>query len=71
MTIMIPRPIRRTLTVPEAATLLGISSWKAYESIRTTGKLAGIDVLRVGRRVMVPADPLERLLHGKPVASDK
>jgi len=51
---------RRTYSVTEAARLLGISRTKAYECIRT-GELPA---LRLGRRIVVPAARLERLLDG-------
>ena len=51
---------RRTYSVTEAARLLGISRTKAYECIRT-GELPA---LRFGRRIVVPAAQLDRLLDG-------
>jgi excisionase family DNA binding protein len=51
---------RRTYSVTEAARLLGISRTKAYECIRT-GELPA---LRFGRRIVVPAARLDRLLDG-------
>jgi hypothetical protein len=52
-----------TITVPEAAALLGIARNVAYQHARTTGQLAGIPVIRVGpRRLVVPRAPLEELL---------
>ncbi|MCH7583290.1 MAG: helix-turn-helix domain-containing protein [Acidobacteria bacterium] len=50
-----------TLTITEAAELLGISRNSAYEAARS-GNLAGVPVLRVGRRLLVPAAPLRALL---------
>ncbi len=50
-----------TLTITEAAELLGISRNSAYEAART-GELAGVPVLRVGRRLLVPASPLRAVL---------
>lgn len=55
---------RRTIDVPDAAHQLGISTWVAYDEIRRTGCLAGIPVIRVSRRVLIPREPLERLLSG-------
>jgi len=53
---------RQTITVEEAARLLGISRGLAYEMARR-GKLPA---LRFGRRLVVPLQALERLLGGSP-----
>jgi len=55
------------MSVPEAAKLLGISRLKAYEYCRR-GELPSI---RLGGRVLVPRQALERLLASanKPAAS--
>jgi excisionase family DNA binding protein len=55
-----PTASPRTYNVAEAARLLGISRTKAYECVRT-GELPA---LRFGRRIVVPAGQLERLLSG-------
>ena len=48
-----------TLTIPEAAALLGVSRNTAYETARRDGELAGVPVIRVGqRRLLVPRAPL-------------
>ena len=52
------------LTVEEAAQVLGISRWLAYEQARS-GELAGVRVLRIGRRLLVPRAALERVLAGE------
>ena len=49
---------RLTLTVEEAASLLGIGRGLAYELARS-GKLPAI---RLGRRLLVPRAALERML---------
>ena len=49
---------RLTLTVPEAAKLLGIGRQTAYEAVRT----GAIPVIRFGRIIRVPRCALERLL---------
>jgi len=51
-------PVRATLTIPEAAHILGISRSTAYELART-GELP---VLRLGRRLVIPTNALDRLL---------
>ncbi len=50
-----------TLTILQASELLGISRNSAYEAART-GELAGVPVLRVGRRLLVPAASLRAVL---------
>jgi excisionase family DNA binding protein len=47
-----------TLSVPEAARLLGVSRMTAYTAIRD----GTIPSLKLGRRVLVPRAALERLL---------
>lgn len=54
-----------TLTVEQAASVLGIGRTLAYEAARTTGNIGGIPVLRVGRRLLVPRAALERRLAGQ------
>jgi excisionase family DNA binding protein len=49
---------RLTLTVEEAATLLGISRALAYEA----AKRGDIPTLRIGRRILVPKAALQRLV---------
>ena len=48
-----------TITVPEAARMLGISRGLAYEMARE----GTIPTLRFGRRVVVPLAAIERLLQ--------
>lgn len=49
---------RMTYSVEEAATVLGVSKSKLYESLRK-GELRGV---QVGRRVVIPCDVLEGLI---------
>lgn len=49
---------RLTVTVEEAARLLGIGRGTAYELART----GGLPVLRLGRRIVVPRAALERMV---------
>ena len=51
---------RLTVTVSEAAELLGISRAHAYECVRT-GELPSVSL---GRRVVIPRRALELLLAG-------
>jgi excisionase family DNA binding protein len=55
----------RVKTVDEVASLLRISRGSAYEA----AKRGEIPTIRIGRRLLVPSDALERLLSGvTPVA---
>ncbi|HLN15706.1 MAG TPA: helix-turn-helix domain-containing protein [Acidimicrobiales bacterium] len=51
-------PDRLALSVEEAAGLLGISTWLAYELVHQ-GELPS---LRLGRRIVVPRAALERMV---------
>jgi excisionase family DNA binding protein len=52
---------RATLTVEEAAKRLGIGRNSAYEAA-ARGEIPSI---RIGKRLLVPIKPLERLLNGE------
>ena len=58
---------RKTITVPEAASMLGVSRNLAYEAVRR-GELPAI---RVGRRLVVPLKAIEELLESAPTAVDR
>ncbi len=49
---------KKTLTVPEAAEVLGIGRAAAYEAART----GEIPTIKIGKRILVPLVALERLL---------
>jgi len=51
---------RATLTVDEAAKVLGVSRWAAYEAVKN----GEIPTVRIGRRIVVPRIALDRLLAG-------
>lgn len=51
---------RQTLSVPEAAQLLGISRAHAYDCVRS-GEIPSITL---GRRVVIPRRAIEDLLNG-------
>lgn len=55
-----------TYTVTEAAELLGIGRSAAYEAART-GQLPTV---RIGKRILIPAVGLQRLLEGDQSALD-
>lgn len=49
---------RATITVEEAARILGISRGSAYEAVRR----GDIPTIRIGKRLIVPVAALERML---------
>ena len=53
-----PTLTRQTLTVDEAAALLGIGRTTAYVAVRD----GSLPTIRIGRRLLVPRAQLERLL---------
>ena len=55
----------RTMTVTEAAGVLGISRSSAYECVRR-GELRAV---RFGRRLVVPRSAVDELLDGSVVAT--
>jgi excisionase family DNA binding protein len=61
-----PAAPRFTFTVREAARALGCSEWKVYESIRSG--TCPVEVVRIGRKVVIPTAALEQLLHLEPGA---
>lgn len=58
---------RATITVDEAASLLGIGRNTAYEAIRA----GQIPALRLGRRLLVPVPALLRMLEGAEAPFDE
>jgi len=50
---------RLTLSVPEAAKLLGIGRNLCYDRVKT----GEIPVIKIGRRLLIPKKALERLLE--------
>jgi len=58
------KPTRRVVTVGEAAAILRISRGAAYEAV----KRSEIPSIRIGRRLLVPAAALERMLAGNTAA---
>jgi excisionase family DNA binding protein len=57
---------RRTYTVTEAATVLGISRTSAYERVRA-GELPA---LRLGRRIVITGAVVDAMLGGAPTRSE-
>jgi excisionase family DNA binding protein len=53
--------VRQTLTVEEAAQILGIGRTLAFEMARR----GDLPALRLGRRLVVPRAALERMLRGE------
>lgn len=58
---------RLTLTVDEAARLLGIGRGAAYEAIHR----GEIPAIRIGRRLLVSRYALEKMVNGKPLEGDR
>jgi excisionase family DNA binding protein len=56
---------RMTMSVPEAAILLGIGRTSAYEAARK-GEIGGVPVIRVGGRIRIPTAKLADLLGVPP-----
>jgi excisionase family DNA binding protein len=54
------QPERRVVTLNEAALILRISRGSAYEA----AKRKEIPTIRIGRRLLVPCEALDRLLSG-------
>jgi excisionase family DNA binding protein len=52
---------RLTVTVEEAAELLGLGRNAAYEGVRR----GQIPAIKIGKRILVPRAQLERLLSGQ------
>jgi excisionase family DNA binding protein len=57
---MKPEAERRTVTVDEAAKMLGVGRNAAYRGVKS----GDIPVIRVGKRLLVPLAALERILQG-------
>ncbi len=53
-------PKRRTVDVPDAGAVLGLSRGAAFAAV----KRGDIPVLKIGRRLLVPVAALEKLLEG-------
>lgn len=54
-----------TVTVPEAAALLGVCPDTLYAEIRRTDKVAGVRVMRIGRTIKISRELLERAIRGE------
>lgn len=54
--------MKATVSIPEAARLVGVGRNTAYDEVSRTGQLAGVNVIRVGRRLVVPLAPLREVL---------
>jgi excisionase family DNA binding protein len=57
-----------TVTIEQAASLLGVSRSAAYDAAKSGELTAGVRVIRVGHRMLVPRIDIERLLG--PVAAN-
>jgi len=63
----ISQSARRTLTIPEVAQVLGLARSTAY-AMAANDRLP-LPVIRLGRRMVVSRDLLERLLAGEVVGT--
>lgn len=54
-----PDPVRLAYSVPEAAALIGISASSLHRQIRA----GAVPHVRIGRRIVVPRQALERWLN--------
>lgn len=61
---------REVLTVEEAARVLGISRWLAYEQARS-GAIGGVPIIRIGRRMLVSRRALDQMLAGGMTATSE
>lgn len=61
-----PAPESRVKTLTEVATLLRISRGSAYEA----AKRNEIPTIKIGRRLLVPCEALDRLLSGRSGSED-
>jgi excisionase family DNA binding protein len=51
---------RATVSVPEAAKILGVGRNQGYEAVKN----GQIPVIRIGKRLLVPMAALDRMLKG-------
>ena len=51
-----------TISIPRAAEMMGISRNLAYSVAASDGELAGVPVIRVGRRMLIPTAPFRAAL---------
>jgi excisionase family DNA binding protein len=54
-------PVRLTMSVEEAAIVLGISRTFAYEAVAR----GEIPCIRIGRRILIPKMALEKMVSGE------
>ncbi len=61
--LALPDPnVEPTVSLDRAYAVLGMGRTTAYTDARTTGELAGIRLIRVGRKYRVPTRELLRVL---------
>ena len=63
---MVTTPSQLTLSVEEAGRRLGIGRDLAYQQARQ-GHIGPVPVYRIGRRLVVPAAAVERVLAGEAI----
>jgi excisionase family DNA binding protein len=57
----VEQPSRRTISITEAAKVLGVGRNQAYEAARR----GEIPTIKIGKRLLVPLAVLERMLQGE------
>ncbi len=63
MASKIPNPLEQpTLAVEGAADLFDTGRNAAYAEIKATGTFAGVEVIRIGRKIRIPTRPLLQAL---------
>jgi excisionase family DNA binding protein len=62
--------VRATITIEEAAELLGVSRNTAYQHAAKDGRLAGVPVICVGRRKVLPRAQLLEILGIRETEAD-
>ena len=55
-------PTILTMSIEEVALLLGISRPHVYKTVRKENGLAGISIIRVGKRYLFPANEVRKLV---------
>lgn len=54
-----------TFSVDEAAILLGVGATTIRREVQQSGTIAGVPVVRVGRRILVSRDGLRKAIAGE------
>ena len=60
---------RRTYDVPTFARMLGVSRGFAYAEVASKGEIAGVRIIRVGSRILIPKRAADLALSGEPASA--